>query len=189
MTIHEVLSIGHPVLRQRASEVPVDQVGSPQTQQLIDDLIDTMHHAHGAGIAANQIGVTQRICVLEVNNNPRYPYKPKIPLTVAINPQVETPGTETFINNEGCLSVPLRGDVERFTSARISYLDRHGDKQVFDAHGLTAATWQHEVDHLNGVLFIDKAEPATLTTWEEFETHHRAAFLERIAYLQNEWGT
>jgi len=187
MTVHEVLSIGHPALRQRATETPLEQIASSEIQNLIDDLIDTMRHAHGAGIAANQIGATQRICVLEVNNNPRYPYKPKIPLTVAINPVVKTVGTGTFLNNEGCLSVPLRGDVKRFTSAHISYLDRHGDNQVFDAQGLTAATWQHEVDHLNGVLFIDKSDPATLTTWEEFETHHRAAFLERITNLQNEW--
>ena len=85
-----------------------------------------MHYANGAGLAANQIGEADRIVVLEVNGNPRYPYKPPIPLTVAINPELEVLDDETVVINEGCLSVPLRGDVVRSINLRVRYLDRRG---------------------------------------------------------------
>ena len=181
MSVREVLSIGHPTLRVVSTPVPVEDIGSDEIQGLIDDLIDTMRAAKGAGLAANQIGVLQRVAVLEVNNNPRYPYKPKIPLTVAINPIIEFLDEETVVVNEGCLSVPLRGDVERRVNVRVSYLDREGTKHSAIVRGLSAGTWQHECDHLDGVLFIDRvADPATLATWEQFELYQRDTFIERI---------
>lgn len=181
MTVRDVLSIGHPVLRVAARPVPPEAIHSAEVQQVVDDLIDTMRAANGAGIAANQIGATQRITVLEVNDNPRYPYKPNIPLTVAINPVVEFLDDETVVVNEGCLSVPLRGDVERRVNIRVSYTDREGVAHSNEVHGLSAGTWQHECDHLDGILFIDRVtDPATLATWEQFDLHQRRAFVERI---------
>ena len=122
MTVREILSIGHPALRQPAAAVPRADIAGERTQGIIDDLIDTMRHANGAGLAANQIGETDRIVVIEVNDNPRYPYKPPIPLTVAINPELEVLGDETVVINEGCLSVPLRGDVVRSVNLGVRYL-------------------------------------------------------------------
>ena len=97
-------------------------------QALIDDLIDTMHAANGAGIAANQIGESVRIATIHVDHNPRYPYKPPIPLTVVVNPVIELLGDELVEINEGCLSVPnLRGNVFRHVDIRVRYLDRDGE--------------------------------------------------------------
>ncbi len=97
MAIREILQIGHPVLATRAAEVDIDKIQTPEVQGWIDDMIDTMRHANGAGIAANQIGIPHRLFVIEVEDNPRYPYKPKIPLTVAINPDIRFLSDETFV--------------------------------------------------------------------------------------------
>lgn len=189
MTVREILAIGDPLLHKRAIEVDPDEIAGERVQSIINDLIDTMRAANGAGLAANQIGETVRIVVLEVDRNPRYPYKPPIPLTVAINPKLESLDGETVVINEGCLSVPLRGDVERFVKIRVRFFDRDGSKQCLVAQGLTAGTWQHECDHLNGTLFIDRADPTTLSTLDNFERFHRDAFLERIAPLLAQQST
>jgi peptide deformylase len=182
VTVREVLTVGHPTLRVPAREVSPEELASAEIQQVIDDLIDTMHAANGAGIAANQIGETVRIATIEVNDNPRYPYKPRIPLTVVVNPIITPLDDEMVEINEGCLSVPnLRGNVMRHVNIRVRYLDRVGVPHDVVKRGLTAGTFQHELDHLDGVLFLDRVtDPTTFTTWEQFERFHRAAFLERI---------
>jgi peptide deformylase len=182
MSVLEIVTVGHPVLRQRAVEVTAEELATPETQQFIDDLIDTMRHANGAGLAANQVGSPVRIAVIEVGDNPRYPYKPRIPLTVVVNPVLEPIDDELVEINEGCLSVPnLRGSVMRHVNVRVTYLDRHGVAHDEVRRGLTAGTFQHECDHLDGVLFLDRVDdPRTFTTWEQFERFHRAAFVERI---------
>jgi peptide deformylase len=190
VTVHPILAIGHPTLRIVADEVAAEAISSPDTQNLIDDLIDTMRHANGAGLAATQIGRQVRIAVMEVGDNPRYPYKPRIPLTVAINPVIEPLDDEMVDINEGCLSVPLRGTVARHVNIRVRYLDRDGVEHDEIKRGLTAGTWQHECDHLDGVLFIDKVtDPSTLATWEQFEAHHRDAFIERITAFVDSIGS
>ena len=179
MSVRPIVTVGHPVLRERARELTPDELGSPEAQRLIDDMIDTMRAAGGAGLAANQVGETLRIAVVEVGeNHPRYPYKPPIPLTVIVNPVLEPVDDETVEINEGCLSVPdLRGTVDRLLAVRVRYLDRDGVEHVEVRRGLTAGTFQHEVDHLDGVLFLDRVrDPATFTTWEQFDRHHREAF-------------
>jgi peptide deformylase len=181
MTIREILSIGHPTLRAPADPIPIEEITSPEIQQLVDDLIETMRHANGAGLAANQIGVTKRVVAIEVNDNPRYPYKPRIPLTVAVNPVLTPLDDEMVTINEGCLSVPLRGFVERHVNLGVSYHDRHGEQHRITARGLTAGTWQHECDHLDGVLIVDRADPRTLATWGEYERHYRDDFVARIS--------
>ena len=124
------MTIGDPVLRERAREVTPEELRSPEVQGLIDDLIETRRAANGAGLAANQVGETLRVAVAEVDGtNPRYPYKPPIPLTVMVNPVIEPVDDETFEVNEGCLSVPdLRGYLERRATIRVHYLDRDGDE-------------------------------------------------------------
>ena len=189
MTVRRILSIGHPALRVRAGEVSRHDIPLPETQTLIDDLIDTMRDANGSGIAATQIGEPVRIMVMEVDDNPRYPYKPPIPLTVAINPEYEALDDRTVVINEGCLSVPLRGELERRVNLRVSYTDRFGTDHERVLRGLTAGTWQHECDHLDGVLVVDRIDPGTLTTWEEFDRHHRGPFVERITRFVAEVGS
>ena len=183
MSVREIAAVGDPVLRERAAEVLPDELPSREIQELIDDLIETRRMAAGAGLAANQVSALKRIAVVEVDDaaRRRYPYKPPFPRTVIINPVIEPLSEETLLINEGCLSVPgLRGDVPRRTHVRVHYLDRNGQACEVVANGLTAGTFQHEVDHLDGILFLDRANPRSFSTWEEFERHHQAAFLERI---------
>ena len=189
MTVRRILSVGDPTLRVRAGEVTRHNISLPAVQDLIDDLIDTMRHANGSGIAAIQVGEPVRIMVMEVDNNPRYPYKPPIPLTVAINPEYEALDDRTVIINEGCLSVPLRGELERHVNLRVRYTDRDGIDHEQVLRGLTAGTWQHECDHLDGVLVVDRIDPRTLSTWEEFDRHHRDPFVERITRFVAEVGS
>jgi peptide deformylase len=192
VTARPILEIGHPVLRQPARPVDPGATSSAEVRQLVIDLIDTMRAANGAGLAATQIGEPVQVAVLEVRSgNPRYPYKPPIPLTVLVNPVVTPLSDETFANYEGCLSVPnLRGVVDRYVEVRVEALDRHGEPVSLEARGLTAGTYQHETDHLHGTLFVDRVtDPRTLCTWDEFARWHRAAFTERAEALVARFGS
>ena len=192
MSRREIVEIGHPVLRERAREVTPEELRSDEVQRLIDDMIETMRAADGAGLAANQIAETLRIAVIEVRpGNPRYPYKPPVPLTVVVNPVIEPLDDELEQINEGCLSVPnLRGEVPRHVSIRVRYTDREGARHDEVRRGLTAGTFQHELDHLDGTLFVDRVtDPSTLSTWEQFERFHRDAFVERARRLVERVGS
>jgi peptide deformylase len=191
MAAREIVTVGHPVLRERAREVTAEELASPAVQELIDDLIDTMRAAGGAGLAATQVGELLRVAVIEVRDNPRYPYKPPIPLTVVVNPVIEPVGDEMVAINEGCLSVPdLRGTLDRHVTIRVRRLDRDGVAHDEVRRGLTAGTFQHEVDHLDGILFLDRVtDPTTFTTWEQFDRHHRDAFVERITAFVERVGS
>ena len=191
MTLLKIAHIGNPVLRQRARELTREELLSGPTQAFIDDLIETMRDANGAGLAANQVGEPVRVFVAEVRpGNPRYPYKPAIPLTVVVNPEIEPVDDETFEVNEGCLSVPdLRGNLPRHVNVRVRYLDRHGNPHEELRRGLTAGTFQHELDHLDGVLFVDRADPTSIATWEQFERHQRDDFIQRAEELVRRVGS
>jgi peptide deformylase len=191
VSVREIVNIGDPVLRTRAREVAPEELRSAEVQRLIDDLIETKRGANGAGLAANQIGETLRIAVAEVEGtNPRYPYKPPIPLTVMVNPTIEPAGDAAMEINEGCLSVPgLRGYLERHAQVQVRYLDREGGEHEEVKSGLTAGTFQHEVDHLDGVLFVDRAYPRTLATWEHYDRHQRAEFEERARAILARFGS
>ncbi|MEO8091126.1 MAG: peptide deformylase [bacterium] len=192
MSVREIVAVGDPVLREPAREVSPQELRSAEMQTLIDDLIETRRAADGAGLAANQVGVGVRIAVAEIEGvNPRYPYKPPIPLTVVVNPTVEPLDDEQFCNNEGCLSVPgLRGNLMRHVAIRLRYLDREGVSHDEVKRGLTAGTFQHEVDHLAGTLFLDRVtDPTTFATWEQFERFHRDAFVERVTALTERTGS
>lgn len=185
MAIRKIAQIGHPVLRQTARALSREELASSATQQFIDDLIETMRDADGAGLAAIQVYEPIRIVAIEVRgDNPRYPYKPKIPLTVLVNPVLTAVDDEVFENNEGCLSVPnLRGTVKRNVHVRCQAWDRHGNPIDEVVHGLKAGTYQHEVDHLNGKIFVDRADPRTFSTWTEYDRHHKAKFVEQVTQL------
>jgi peptide deformylase len=191
VTVRLVATIGHPILREWAQPVAPDMLERPETQTFIDDLIETMRYYQGAGLAAPQVMVSQRIVAIEVNANPRYPYKPDIALTVLVNPEIEPLTEETFANNEGCLSVPgLRGVTQRFVEIGVRALDRHGEPTERVVKGLSAVTFQHEVDHLNGTLFVDRVEdPTTFATWEQFERVQRQEFASRAADLVARFGS
>ena len=191
MALRKIATIGHPVLRRPARELTREELEGPAMQRLIDDMIETMRDASGAGIAANQVHEPVRVCVIEVDKNPRYPYKPDYPLTVLVNPRVEARTDETFMNFEGCLSVPnLRGQVPRFTIVRVRAWDRRGQDLDFEVRGLTSGTFQHEVDHLDGKLFVDRvADTRTLCTWADYERFHRDEFVARAKALVARFGS
>jgi peptide deformylase len=191
VSVREVVEIGDPVLRERARELGPEEIASPEVQKLIDDLIETKRTTHGAGIAANQVGEAVRVAIVEVEEgNPRYPYKPPEPLTVMINPTLEPVGDEMIEINEGCLSVSdLRGSLQRRLAVRVRYLDRNGEEREEVKRGLTAGTFQHEVDHLDGILFVDRADPRTFATWKQFDRHQRDEFVGRVERLTEELGS
>ncbi len=180
------------MLREPARELTAQELASAAIQRLIDDMIETMRAAERAPASppirsASACGSPSP----RSTGNPRYPYKPPIPLTVLVNPVIEPLDDELVTINEGCLSVPnLRGELERRVSMRVRYLDREGVEHDEVKRGLTAGTFQHEVDHLDGILFLDRVDdPRTLTTWEQFERFHREAFVERISAFVERVGS
>ncbi len=191
MSIRRIAQIGHPILRQVARTVTREELASPTIQAFIDDLVETMRDANGAGLAANQVYEPLRICAIEVKNNPRYPYKPNIPLTILVNPVLTPLTTETFDNYEGCLSVPdLRGIVPRVTKLRVQAWDRFGSTIDTEAAGLAAGTFQHEVDHLDATLFVDRVvDTKTLCTWREFERYRFAEFSAYAKTIVERFGS
>jgi len=173
MAILKVARLGHPVLREVGRPVPVDEISTPEIQRFIDDMIETMREYDGAGLAANQVHVARQIAVIEVAANPRYPDAPEIPLTVVINPVV-TPLTEEMEEGwEGCLSVPdMRGVVPRHTAVRLQCRDRQGRPVDLVAKDFFARVVQHETDHLNGIVYVDRMRDLrTLSHIAEWNKH------------------
>jgi peptide deformylase len=173
MAILKIARLGHPVLRKVAAPVDPSEIRSAETQRLIDDMVETMREYNGAGLAATQVHVLKQICVIEVHGNPRYPEAPAIPLTVLINPVV-TPLTEEMEDGwEGCLSVPdMRGVVPRFGSVRLEARDREGSWIDVVAKEFFARVIQHETDHLNGMVYLDRMRDlSTLTHLAEWNKY------------------
>jgi peptide deformylase len=170
MSILKVPRLGHPVLRKAAQPIGPEEVGGSDLQRLIDDMIETMHEYQGVGIAAVQVHESKQVAVLEVADNPRYPGKPAVPLSVLINPEMVPLTKETEDDWEGCLSIPeLRGQVPRYKSIRIAAGDRDGNELNFVATGFHARVIQHEVDHLRGHVFLDRMRDlSTLTYLAEY---------------------
>lgn len=164
----------------RARPVEPEELRSPRVQSLIDDMIETMHDADGAGIAAPQVYESIRLCVMEVGKNARYPTLSSLPLTVLVNPVVtpmvpnpEAPAdADSVWMYEGCLSVAgVRGRVRRPRKVGVRAVDRSGAPLEFTLEGPLASVVQHETDHLDGVLFLDRAQPRSLTFIREYERH------------------
>ena len=150
--IREVLRMGDPRLWQKSQ--PVSQFNTPELDELLRDMRDTMAHLNGAGLAAPQIAVPLRVVIFGVTANPRYPDVEPVPDTVLINPELVLLSDELEEGWEGCLSVPgMRGWVPRFTKLKYSGFDEHGKRFEREVEGFHARVVQHEVDHLDGVLY------------------------------------
>jgi peptide deformylase len=170
MSILKVARLGHPVLRKITENVSQRELQSPALQKFIDDMIETMKEYDGVGLAADQVHESKQIAVLEVADNPRYPEKPRVPLTVLVNPTIAPLSEDIEEDWEGCLSIPdLRGMVPRYRSIRVQALDREGKEIDFVANEFHARVIQHEFDHLNGKVYLDRMRDfSTLTFLQEF---------------------
>ena len=172
MSILRVSRMGHPVLRQPANAIDPAQIGHSDLQRLVDDMIDTMVDYEGIGLAAPQVFQSLRLIVLGVPDAEPEDEQ-AIPLTVLFNPEFTSMSEESAPGWEGCLSIPeIRGVVPRSTSVAVSAFDREGEAIEFTAHDFFARVLQHEVDHLNGVLFLDRMEGLdTLTFLDEYQRY------------------
>lgn len=158
----EVRILGDPVLRQKAAPV---QTITEEQRQLIRDMFDTMYAEEGVGLAAPQVGVSERIIVVDPHEDETQPF-------ALINPEILQASKETEKGEEGCLSIPgLRDLVERSKSVRVRGLSPEGELREFDAENLLARILQHEIDHVDGVLFIDRVSPLKrkllLSKWQK----------------------
>ena len=167
MAIRPILRMGDPRLRQVSQAIA--EFDTPELHELIADMFETMAAADGAGLAAPQIGVLQRIMIFSVDDNPRYPDVEAVPTTVLINPQFTVIGQEIDGFWEGCLSVPgMRGYVQRPARIRYSGFDQFGKSIEREAEGFHATVFQHEYDHLDGILYVDRlADPRQFGFVEE----------------------
>jgi peptide deformylase len=155
--ILKVSRLGFPALRVISQPVPPEAIKTHDFQKLIDDMVETMHEYSGVGVAAPQVHLPIQLAVLEVENHPRYPDMPNVPLTVLINPVVTILDEEKVEDWEGCLSIPdLRGRVPRFKGLRVTALDRDGVPIEIDAVDFHARVIQHETDHLKGEVYLDR---------------------------------
>lgn len=174
MAVRRIIRMGHPVLRQPARELDRAEIGSNAFEQLLEDMVDTLHDYGGIGLAAPQVAESVRLAIVELPDEPtRYGETPQMPLTAFVNPVVEVldPATAGFW--EGCLSVPgLRGFVERPQHIKVSYLDAEGEPRALELQGFLATVFQHEFDHLDGKLYIDRMTDMRLLSFErEFERY------------------
>jgi len=174
MALLKIARLGHPVLRQSAAPLEDSEIKSPAFARFVDDMIDTMRESDGVGLAAPQVFEPKRVVIIEVKGpHPRYPYQPEVPLTVLVNPRVISHSTETEEDWEGCLSIPdLRGRVPRWASVDVRALDRNGSPIELRAGGFFARVIQHELDHLDGVMFLERmSDLRTLTHLREFQKY------------------
>jgi peptide deformylase len=170
MSILKVARLGHPVLRKITAPLSPAEIQSPSFQKLVDDMIETMKEYDGVGLAADQVHESKQVAVLEVVENRRYPNKPNVPLTVLINPKISNLTEEMEEDWEGCLSIPdLRGRVLRYKTIRVQAWDRDGNPLEFIATEFHARVIQHEWDHLQGRVYLDRMRDfSSLTFLTEF---------------------
>ena len=171
MAILKIARMGHPVLSGIAS--PVRDPTAPEIKRLVADMIETTQDANGAGLAAPQVHVSRRVVVYGVPGDPAHPDVESVPLTILINPQITPVGSAQEEDWEGCLSVPdLRGMVPRWRSIRVQAFGRDGAPLAFAASGFHARVVQHECDHLDGMVYLDRmTSMETLTFLPEFHRY------------------
>jgi len=154
MTVREIVTLPQSILRHKAHKV--SDFGS-DFQTLVEDLVETMRIAPGVGLAAPQVGESTRLLVVEYGDEENDEIPPK--LYIMVNPEITRSSEDTLIGTEGCLSIPgIQGDVERFVTVTVKGLNRHGRPMTVKAKGWLARILQHEIDHLEGILFVDRAE-------------------------------
>jgi peptide deformylase len=157
MTRLQVIELGHPVLRRIAK--PIAEARRKTLQPLMDQLIQTAQQANGVGIAAPQVGTSERLFIVASRPTPRYPHAPVMEPTVMINPQIISHSAARVKDWEGCLSVPgVRGLVPRYQAIAVEYTGRDGQHYHQELTDFVARIFQHELDHLDGILFIDRVE-------------------------------
>jgi peptide deformylase len=173
MSILKIARMGHPVLRQRAREVEKAELKQASIQKFIDDMIDTMHEYHGIGLAAPQVHEGLRIFVAAINPDDEEPLPPESDPMVFVNPVITPIGQDLFEDWEGCLSIPdLRGRVPRVREITVSALDRNGARIEIASQDFPARVIQHETDHLDGVLFVDRMRHfGTLSFLDEYQRY------------------
>ena len=166
MAILRTAKMGNPILRKRSEEVPLDLIKSKDLQRLIRDMVETMREYQGVGLAAPQVHEGLRIFTAEIYN--------ELELKVVINPVVTLLGNETISNWEGCLSIPrIRGIVKRPSQVKVEGYDQFGNPQSFEANNYLSAVVQHETDHLDGILFVDKMDDLkNLSFMDEYLRYH-----------------
>ncbi len=173
MAVLKVAKSGNPVLRRKAESVDIKRLaqGDDELQTFIDDMVDTMRAEDGVGLAAPQVDRSLQIVVMECDTNKRYPDRPNFGLTVLVNPTIVFYDEEKDYGWEACLSLPgLHGWVPRSRSIRIDAHDREGRAITLEAEGFPAVAAQHEIDHLNGILYVDRMDGLEkLCYQEEFE--------------------
>jgi peptide deformylase len=174
MAIRKVARMGHPILRQKGRELSKKEIQSPEIERLIGDMIETMHEYGGIGIAAPQVHESLQLAIIEVGeDNERYPEMGDQPLLVICNPKITVLDQTEQAFWEGCLSVPeLRGLVHRPRKVQIDYLDEDAKPQKIVAEDFLATVFQHELDHLDGKLFIDRVrDTAKLAFIDEYQKY------------------
>lgn len=169
--IKAICRMGNPILRKKTQDLSKEFLLTDEFDQVLIDLLDSMRHYGGIGIAAPQIGIDLQVAIIELEGLNRYGEEVNLPLTAFINPKIEFLTNEEQGFWEGCLSVPgLRGFVERPKKIKVTYFNRKGEEQELIAEGFLATVLQHELDHLNGILYIDRIKDPTLLSYqEEFE--------------------
>lgn len=165
----QVAHLGHPVLRQKAKVVK--NIADPEIQKLIDDLITTVMDVDGVGIAAPQVYQSHRIFIMASHPNPRYPYAPEMAPTAIINPKIESHSEEIEKDWEGCLSIPgVRALVPRWKEVTVNYYTRENKKVSATYESFLARIFQHELDHLDGLVFFDRLDsPKDIYMEKEFQ--------------------
>jgi len=169
MAVRKIIRMGHPTLRKPARRLEARELKSPEIGRLVNDMIDTLNDAGGIGLAAPQIDEPVRLAIIEIDGGQsRYGEIPAMPLTVFVNPTIDIVDPKAAGYWEGCLSVPgLRGWVERPQFVRVSYQDLDGKKHAIELKGFLATVFQHEFDHLDGKLYIDRMTDPTKLVFEE----------------------
>ena len=177
MAVREILRMGHPILRQRARELTNDELRSAATRALLEDMTETLAAVGGIGLAAPQIGVPLRLAIIRIPGGPsRYGDIPEVPLAVYANPTIEVRDATLQGFWEGCLSVPgLRGFVERPRAIRVRWQDLEGAAAEAELDDFLATVFQHEFDHLDGRLYVDRLRDTRLLMFEEEFARYTAA--------------
>ena len=173
MSILKIARMGHPILRARARSLDTAEIKGAAIQKLIDDMIETMREYHGVGLAGPQVHEGLRIFVAAVSADDEEPLPEEIEPLVFINPVVTPMASDIVENWEGCLSIPdVRGRVPRAREIKVTALDRRGGRVDLQTRNLTARVIQHETDHLDGVLFVDRmATLGSLTFLDEYSKY------------------
>ncbi len=168
--ILKIIELGNPILRTKAKVVSRQEIKTKKFQNFCNNLIATCEEKNGVGIAAPQVGISQRVFVVWSKPSKRYKHAPKMDPLIVINPILKFLGTKKEKRFEGCLSIPgIRGLVSRYKEIEVSYTTRDGEKRKEKYTDFVARIFQHEFDHLNGVVFLDRTNSKDLITEAEYQ--------------------